>query len=99
MGVCVPDTHVKPPGKGWNGGRRLKTRYGVKSSLVMPRKKVQNSIFVRPSLHGANIFKICFTNLFIKQIFGKALTSHIQLVLNLIIQAAREARGPEGPAC
>ena len=48
-------------------------------------KKVQNSIFVRPALHGANIFQISFTICIIKQIFGEVFISHIQLVLNIFV--------------
>ena len=47
--------------------------------LTRAEKKVQNSIFVRPALHGAISFTICF----IQQIFGEVFTSHIQLVLNI----------------
>ena len=53
--------------------------------LGRAEKKVQNSIFVRPALHGANILQISFTICIIKQIFGEVFTSHIQLVLNIFI--------------
>ena len=53
--------------------------------LNRAEKKVQNSIFVRPALHGANIFQISFTICIIKQIFGEVFTSHIQLVLNIFV--------------
>ena len=53
--------------------------------LGSAKKKAQSSIFVRPALHGANIFQISFTICIIKQIFGEVLISHIQLVLNIFI--------------
>ena len=58
---------------------------GACQQLGCADKKVQNSFFVRPTVHGANIFKILFTIFFVKQIFGEAFTSHIQLVLNIFI--------------
>ena len=48
-------------------------------------KKVQNSIFERPTLHGANIFQISFIICIIKHIFGKVCSRHIQLVLNIFV--------------
>ena len=49
----------------------------------MPGIKVQNSVFPRAALYGANIFQIF---VFItKWIFGEVFTSHLQLVLIIFI--------------
>ena len=53
--------------------------------LDRAEKKTQNSIFVRPALHGANIFQISFTICIVKQIFGEVFISNIQLVLNVSV--------------
>ena len=55
--------------------------------LGRAEKKVQNSIFLRPALHGANIFQISFTICIIKQIFGEIFISHIQPVLNIFVKS------------
>ena len=53
--------------------------------LSCAEKKAQISFFVRPAVHGANIFQIFVTITFIKRIFGEVFSSHVQMVHNIYV--------------
>ena len=46
-------------------------KVGAKSSYVVLRNNIQNSIFVRGTPNGADIFQKFLSNFIIKEIFGE----------------------------